>query len=225
MSYLAWQLAEKSRLFETKKVPYPDLLGHVLRNENVSKEGTWLEFGVATGQTLTQLAQAKKDGRVFGFDSFDGLPEDWKPGIGKGAFKCDVPNVSGAEIIVGLFQDTLPSFKPSFDPNHSITLVHVDCDLYSSSRYVLKTLLPHLKNGTVIVFDEILFYPGHEEHELKALFETWKDGLRYEWLCHSQEKAAIRVLTDVCCCTHKLEDHYIGGCQIAECGCGQYKQQ
>jgi hypothetical protein len=46
-------------------------------------------------------------------------------------------------------------------------LVHLDADLYSSTKYVLKQLAPWLHPDTVLIFDE--FYD--REHELKALDE------------------------------------------------------
>lgn len=49
--------------------------------------------------------------------------------------------------------------------------MHIDCDLYGSTRTVLAEAAPWLVPGTVIVFDDLLGYPGYEQHELRAFEE------------------------------------------------------
>tara|TARA_R110002073_G_scaffold191088_1_gene349759 strand:+ start:234 stop:617 length:384 start_codon:yes stop_codon:yes gene_type:complete len=44
--------------------------------ERVSNPGLFLEFGVASGASINFIA-ANTDTTVHGFDSFQGLPEDW----------------------------------------------------------------------------------------------------------------------------------------------------
>lgn len=133
-----------------------------------ARPGLALEFGVADGATLRKIA-AERPGETFGFDSFDGLPEDWRRGFARGKFACDPPDVPGATLVVGLFQHTLPTWLDGH-PTDSIGLVHIDCDLYSSTSFVLTTL-GKLQPGTVIVFDELTGYPGWQHHEHKALLE------------------------------------------------------
>jgi hypothetical protein len=57
--------------------------------------------------------------------------------------------------------------------------IHVDCDLYASTRDALLYLSPLIQPGTVLVFDELINYPRFAEHEVKALWE-WlvSSGLR-----------------------------------------------
>jgi hypothetical protein len=74
------------------------------------EHGMALEFGVASGTTLAIIAE-QRSGAVFGFDSFKGLPERWRLGFDAGEFALQTPpNVPGAELVVGLFMDTLPGF-------------------------------------------------------------------------------------------------------------------
>ena len=37
----------------------------------------WLEFGVASGRTINYISTFTND-TVYGFDSFEGLPEKWR---------------------------------------------------------------------------------------------------------------------------------------------------
>lgn len=136
------------------------LLQHVLTLE---PSGTAIEFGVGTGATTAMIAAQMP---VIGFDSFKGLPEDWRPEFPKGVFAGGVPIIENATIVEGWFADTLPQFD--FAALDYIGLVHFDADLYSSTKTALQHVGPHLRPGTYCVFDEMWDYPGHEEHELKA---------------------------------------------------------
>ena len=103
----------------------------------IKGSGLALEFGVATGTTLKIIADAVAGDRtVVGFDSFTGLPEPWRTGFPVGEFaQAEIPVVEGAEVIVGLFTDELPGFLARNE--EQVAFLHVDCDLYSSSKTVL----------------------------------------------------------------------------------------
>jgi len=71
------------------------------------------------------------------FDSFEGLPEDWRHGKGSGHFRTGEPpriNDSRVSFQVGWFDNTLPR---STVPDHGQPIINVDSDLYSSARTVL----------------------------------------------------------------------------------------
>lgn len=150
------------------------LLTHAL---DVARDGLAVEFGVAGGRSLRHIA-ARRPGRTFGFDSFDGLPENWRPGFAKGRFAGQVPDVPGAEIVVGMFDATLPVWLARHRVSE-IGLVHIDSDLYESARTVLQ-YMTGLHPGTVLVFDELVGYPGWPGHEHHALLQ-WVAATR-TWL-------------------------------------------
>jgi predicted O-methyltransferase YrrM len=157
-------------------------------------EGMALEFGVATGRTLTVIAAARGNNRVFGFDSFQGLPEDWRTNIPAGTFKTDgLPEVPGAELIVGLFEDTLPDFLAAHaDP---VAFVHLDADLYSSTTTVLKHIGPRLGPGSVIVFDEYFNYPGWEQHEHRAWQEfVGRSAIEFRYAAYTADHEQVVVI-------------------------------
>lgn len=160
------------------------LLEHVLKLEPA---GTALEFGVGAG-TSTRIIAAHMP--VVGFDSFTGLPEDWRDEYPKGSFAHPPPAIANARLVIGQFTDTLPGF--SF-PN-PIGLVHIDCDLYSSTATALKWVGPHLKPGCVVVFDEFHGYDGAEKFEQHAWNEytASRPDLYWEPIGHDFEQAAYR---------------------------------
>ena len=156
-------------------------LDHVLQNLTIP-EGLCIECGVYSGASINKIAQVVDPRQVYGFDSFEGLPESWRrPDMqfNKGAFDlrghlplCR-PNVT---LVPGWFDDTLPTFAAEHS-GEKIGLLHVDCDLYSSTKCVFDTLGHMLKHGTIIVFDELLDYPTYEEHEVKAFYEFLTGGI------------------------------------------------
>ena len=155
-----------------------DLLTHSISLIRVP--GLICEFGVASGRTINHIATLCES-TVFGFDVFTGLPEVWRTGYEVGAFSQAPPQVrSNVELVVGLFEDTLPVFCQ----NHTkkVAFIHVDCDLYSATQTIFKNLGNKIQPGTVIVFDEYFNYPGWRHHEYKA-FQEWVGdfGVKYHY--------------------------------------------
>lgn len=143
-----------------------------------------LEFGVYSGVSIRRIRQAVK-GPVYGFDSFEGLPEQWRENYPPGAFAVstpqDVPNVPNVTLIKGWFDQVLPGFMQNILKDTPVGLLHIDCDLYSSTKTVLDALDRNIQAGTVLVFDEFLNYPGYEKHELLAFWEWYQNkDLLYE---------------------------------------------
>lgn len=151
-------------------------------NDWASIDGLTLEFGVASGRTINHLASLSPETQIFGFDWFKGLPEIWRSERPKGTFAGDVPAVrSNVSIVKGLFEETLPRFVASH--SEPIRLLHVDCDLYSSTVTIFNNLAPQIVPGTIIVFDEYFNYPGWRLHEYKAFQEyIARAARRYEYL-------------------------------------------
>lgn len=147
------------------------------------------EFGVWSGTSLGIISDHMP---VIGFDSFEGLPENWRRGFPKGMFaygSSDLPYPPDgrAMIVPGWFEDTAPGFP--FPP---LGLVHIDCDLYSSTATALEAVLPHIGPGTIIVFDEYHGYKGHEEHEMKAWLEFSRaHRIIYTTVARGQEELAV----------------------------------
>ena len=144
----------------------------------------WLEFGVWEGRTIKYISN-QTNGIVYGFDSFEGLPEDWRDGFLKEHFNRDgkTPETNKNVVFeIGWFNETLEPFLEKHK-NKKITFLHVDCDLYSSSKYVLDKCSPFMVNGTIITFDELMNYDGYEECEWKALNEWSQEyDVKYEWI-------------------------------------------
>jgi len=144
--------------------------------------GLAMEFGVASGGTANLLAELT-DGTIHGFDSFEGLPEDWRPGFPRGAFVHAVPALRpNVALEIGSFEETLPRFVARHRGSRA-GFVHVDCDLYSLTRTVFEHCAPMIGPGTVIVFDEYFNYAGWRRHEYRAFQEfVAASGRTYEYL-------------------------------------------
>lgn len=119
----------------------------------------YLEFGVFQGDSLKKIIELNThpQSRFFGFDSFEGLPRDWSKQKPKGTFSTNgnIPVFydTRVELVKGWFNITLPEFMRSFQTKGT-TWIHVDCDLYSSTMYVLLHLDQLIKPGSFIIFDE-----------------------------------------------------------------------
>lgn len=190
------EAAKESARFIRRHLPTAPHFGHPHATLEhalglVSAEGMALEFGVYTGGTLKLIATAFEGRDVYGFDSFEGLPEDWRNGFPAGLFGMDgLPDVDGAELVVGWFDDTLPGFLDAH--TGPVSFLHVDCDLYSSTKTVLELVGPRLVPGSVIVFDEYFNYPGWQDHEHKAWSEyVDRTGIEFNYCGYTYDHEQV----------------------------------
>lgn len=179
----------------SRKVPFSDfykpfrsytdrvrLHEYVIKNQGLDQKPIhYLEFGVAGGTSFAWWVKANHhaDSLFYGFDTFEGLPEDWHF-FKKGAFSFDIPFMddSRGTFIKGLFQETLYKFLRDYSRNSDnpqvTKVIHMDADLYSSTLFALTSLAPFLREGDIILFDEFNI-PNHE-------FAAWSDFIRSYYL-------------------------------------------
>lgn len=163
---------------------------------DMAPEGLIMEFGVATGSSFN-LILSYTDRNCYGFDSFEGLPEESFWGS-IGSFKCEIPKIEHphGELVVGLIQDTLEPFLK--DHQGQAAFVHIDVDIYSSAKYILDTLYDHgrLKSGSIIMFDELFHFPTWEINEYKALSDFGeRTNIEIEFLGRRNDNSyAFRIL-------------------------------
>jgi len=157
------------------------------------KAGLILEFGVRYGTTINFLAGLTAE-HIDGFDSFEGIPEEWKTEQ-KGQYTTygELPPVySNVSLHQGWFDKTLPVFCEG--NSKSIRFINIDCDLYSSTQMIFEALGDRLQSGSVIVFDEYICNPRWQDDEFKSFQELVKEkNLEYEYLLFSpfSKQAAV----------------------------------
>jgi Macrocin-O-methyltransferase (TylF) len=173
-----------------------DLLAYAV-NESKIPDGLYLEFGVYKGASINRLASLRPLVTFYGFDSFCGLPETWTMGALKGAFTLNgkLPPVrSNVELIAGYFETTLPPFIAAHR-GRSIAFMHIDCDLYSSTKHVLFSLRDLIADGTIILFDEFFNFPNWQRGgEYQAFVEfVQAAGLHYEFIGYIRHSVQMAV--------------------------------
>jgi hypothetical protein len=183
---------------------FPDILVFLYRHETIkfaaskiSFDGLLMEFGVATGETINQLAKLRPNNTIFGFDSFKGLPEDWSgSGLMAGSFDRhgDIPAVEkNVQLIHGWFSDSVPAWRAAHPGN--VAYCHIDCDLYSSTVDVFKNIENGFVPGTVIVFDEYFGFPDWHGGEHKAFMEMLeRTGKSYKALAISHQAFVVQIV-------------------------------
>ncbi len=195
-SKTTWQCADFIlENMQENGVPFPwrtqqELLLYSLSQAQL--DGMILEFGVYQAKTARLMAAFMPGRTIYGFDSFDGLPETWRPGFEKGTFALEMPPAvpDNVALVQGLFAESLPRFLRTHDG--PVAFLHVDCDLYSSAKYVLSSLEERIVPGTVILFDEFFNYVGWQEGEFKAFSEfIVETGKQFSWLGYGREQVAV----------------------------------
>jgi hypothetical protein len=135
--------------------------------------GDYLEFGVYAGTSMATMYSTLRDlnldhVKLFGFDSFKGLPEetsledvDWRPG----EFACDLAitqqylyeraiDPGRVRLIDGWFRDTL---RQAFVKDYGISkasIIMIDCDIYASTVEVLRFCEPLIHDQSILFFDD-----------------------------------------------------------------------
>ena len=164
--------------------------------------GDYLEFGVSHGTSLNCMDKVLKEldlknVRIFGFDSFEGLPENAKlEGSHKfipGAFKSSIEKTKGflsangvdwnrTFLIKGWYSDTLTE---DLKRKHNITkasIIMIDVDIYSSSKEALEFCKSLIKDTSIIFFDDWYTF-GYAERRLgekKAFDEFLNDNPQFK---------------------------------------------
>lgn len=174
---LYWLTKFSQWAYQNKKVAYNDfpskwdyykrnnMYKWVIEKEQLTETINYVEFGVAAGHSFKWWLEQNKNAnsKFYGFDTFDGLPEDWGP-FKKGSFTNNnaLPEINDGrgKFYTGLFQQTVPGFVKELD-NTKRNVLMMDADLYSATLYALTSLAPYLKKGDIIFFDEFVV-PTHE---------------------------------------------------------------
>lgn len=172
---------------------HPELVRYAL--SRAEKGGLNLEFGVGRGKSMRWIA-ATVEGKVHGFDSFEGIQEHWNGNpIGSFAQKRMPKVPDNVEFHVGYFDATLPGFlEKHAEP---VAFLHVDCDLYSSTVTIFEALGSRLQPGAIVLFDEYYNFHRWQQHEFRAFQEfVARERVKYEYIAFSVtgQQVAVRIL-------------------------------
>jgi len=140
----------------------------------------FLEFGVWRGESLRQWTTLNRNpkSRFYGFDSFAGLPEQWRSRpAGHFNLNGEAPRFEDPRVVLvpGWFNQTLAETFGSMDVDDGATvLVHIDADLYSSALYCLGFFAGRLERFHVM-FDE---FGAGEGRALRDVCVAWGAGFK-----------------------------------------------
>lgn len=138
--------------------------------------GDYLEFGVFYGNSLlamyNKLVNLGLDHvRLFGFDSFEGLPEKTSegdqalPGWDAGMFKADYDRVrrrlkdagvdrNRVKLVKGWFSETLHPSAADALGIQKAGVIMMDCDFHSSTKVALEFCAPLIRDHAIVFFDD-----------------------------------------------------------------------
>jgi O-methyltransferase len=124
--------------------------------ETAHLEGDMAEVGVFKGGSALAMASACPDKTIHLFDTFSGLPHDDTDGPHrKGEFAGSQLEVGRlladykADIHVGMFPETARGLE-----DKRFSIVHLDADLYQTTRDALAWFWPRMMENGVIVLDD-----------------------------------------------------------------------
>ncbi len=171
----------------------------ILRVKEREIDGVCIELGVFGGSSINYFADRLPETDFFGFDSFEGLAEDWKGNVSsKGAFDLggELPAVSSnVTLVKGWFDKTLPEFCRDNLKDSSIKFIHIDCDTYESTFLALEELSQHLTPGLLLLFDEFIGWPNWRNGEFRAWHEIVKKyNIKFRYLAFAPQQALVEII-------------------------------
>ena len=183
---------DHAQLFPTREQVWDYALSQV------TLDGLHAEFGVFEGHSINHMAAELGDKTIYGFDSFEGLKEDWSGTwyrAGHFTLSGKMPEVRpNVRLNKGWFDATVPPFLAAH-PGKPLAFVHLDADTYESTTLVLSLLAERIVPGTVLVFDDYLGFPNwqHGEYMAWQQFVTNR-RLKYRYLAFGNTPVAVIVL-------------------------------
>jgi len=160
--------------------------------------GSYLEFGVFTGSTFNHAMKENKkveklgyknmDCEFVGFDSFNGFghikKEDEHPHFIDEIFLVNEQKVlkniakqaKGRKyrIVKGFYEDTIKNKTTKDLKIDKAKVIMIDCDLKDSTTLALAFVKPSLQEGTIILFDDYVFFKGSKEKGEYGAFDDFK---------------------------------------------------
>jgi len=125
-----------------------------------SLPGCLAEVGVYRGGASYLMASISPQKEIHLFDTFSGLPEADMDRLPKGAFHNtsvkQVRDLLSPFEQVFIYEGFFPDTAEGFPPDKKFCLVHLDGDLYPTTKDGLEFFYPRLVPGGVIVLDDYL---------------------------------------------------------------------
>lgn len=140
-----------------------------------------------------EVRQAWERMRFFAFDSFEGLPvpmgidrqtrnfEKGKYACAEDVFRANL-KTSGVDLgrlvtVPGFFDQTCKAETARRHNLGKACVVHIDCDLYDSTRVVLDFIRPLIQDGTILIFDDWFCYKGNPMLGEQRAFYEWLSSM------------------------------------------------
>ena len=200
----------RDRIIAVPKVAYGRVLQRGLdelikRTGDRERLGDYLEFGVYNGTSLLTAfrqtaAMELSHMRLFGFDSFEGLPPEaadddggkWAPG----AWSCDLPftravlESEGVDwrrvtLVPGWFSQTCTAETARRHHITKASVIMIDCDIYSSAQQALRFCAPLIQDVALIMFDD--WHAGQLAEKNLGEKKAFEEFLA-DWPCFSAER-------------------------------------
>ncbi len=160
--------------------------------------GSYIEFGIFTGSSFNFAMKINNKIEKFfgiskcdfyGFDSFNGFgkvkDEDNHPRFQDSIFSVDEKKIlknikkcsrgQSYKIIKGFYNETLKDKKPEDYGIKKARVIMIDCDLKEPTELALNFSKSVLQKGTIILFDDYIYYKGNENKGEFGAFKRFKN--------------------------------------------------
>ena len=184
--------------FEFSVAKYLAIKKAMLITAQDNTRGSYLEFGVFTGSSfnfamkvnkqIEKLGYGDMDCEFIGFDSFKGFGDvkknDEHPNYKDHVFivneKKVLRNIEKCakgqkyRIIKGFYKDTIKNKTTKDLKIDKAKIIMIDCDLKEPATLALAFAKPSFQEGTIILFDDYVFFKGNKDKGEYGAFADFK---------------------------------------------------
>lgn len=127
------------------------------------RNGNLAEVGCFNGGSTKLICEAKKENNLFVFDTFEGLPEVEEIDKSENKFECnfekgqykanydDVKDYLKSYKNVFLHKGIFPQTNSEKINDKKFIFVHLDVDIYSSTKDCLEFFYPRMEKGAILI--------------------------------------------------------------------------
>jgi hypothetical protein len=155
-----------------------NILLYVLMNNVISSKGKWIMANLGDSEVANTITNYYND-TLYVFNKTE------KP------YSLLNKNI---QIINGTWKDTMKSFsKNTLSNDEYISFIYINCYKYHDVKEILYSVYNKIKEETIIIFNNLVYFNDNILEGLKALYEFLQEyEIKIEWLFVNNPKAKLK---------------------------------
>ena len=185
-----------------------DILKYI--KESTCIDGFIIHIGVYQARAINFVATLNPNKKIYGFDSFKGLSENWRvhpqtwiPGTKYANNNFPLLIQKNVVIYNDWTNSIIEKFKNEKLKDAPISFLYLNCYTYQMTKDMLNNFYKNFRDGTIIGFSAFYNYAWHADifrtHQNKAFLEFIAEkNLKYEFIAYNyyDMQLAVKIIKE-----------------------------